>query len=84
MQKNTDPRGCPFGSILDNNTITEEKLEKTLKNTYKYRKMLKYTEEYWSPGLPIWLDAKYHYEFGKKKKTERYWKIPKNTEKYWS
>ena len=43
MQKNTDPQGCPFGSILDNNTNTEEKLEKNLKNTENakiYRKIL--------------------------------------------
>ena len=41
MQKNTDPRGYPFGSILDNNTVTEEKLEK---NPEKYLKIQKNAE----------------------------------------
>ena len=43
MQKNTDPRGCLFGSILDNNTITKEKLGQ---NPEKYLKIQKNAEIY--------------------------------------
>ena len=46
MQKNTDPQGCPFGSILDNNTNTEEKLEKNPEKYRNIQKILKYTEKY--------------------------------------
>ena len=41
IQKNTDLQGCPFGSMLDNNTKTE----KYLTNTEKCRKILKNTEK---------------------------------------
>ena len=38
-----DPQGCPFGSMLDNNTNTD-KLNNTLKNTEKYLKIQKSTD----------------------------------------
>ena len=73
MQKNTYPRGCLFGSILDNNTIRGKRLKNTLKNTEKYRKILKNTD---LQGCPFgsMLDSNTN--------TEKYLTNTENAEKY--